>query len=365
MSYARARLFLGISGVGSVVVATGLVAAFWGRSGNDVGTPTSFSGEVATLAAFFGCWAVALLPFDLLGGYVLPRACGRRHPPFGRFLVGLIRGVAVQGVVLFAVAVATLAACRAFGDGAALGVVFVAVVVLGMLQSSMAIAVGGLPPAYRTDAGFFIQAVKDEGFTGGVFGLFRPQVLLPARWSEALSAEEFEAVVARRRAVIASGERLAGLLGAAAWVLAGTALALLLPQAGGQTATQVVVLYCGTTWWTFLGLLLLPTLSRNAVLGLDERVRRDGVSDDVLRSASSKLDALQDDEPSRPTVVESIFHPLPSVENRGEAARPPGVGTWHIARTMVYLSWATGGLLSRSVHCNAGRPQLWVFLPCD
>lgn len=31
----------------------------------------------------------------------------------------------------------------------------------------------------------------------------------------------------------------------------------------------------------------------------------------------------------------------------------------------VFLSWAGMGLLSRAVHCNSGRPELWALLPCD
>jgi hypothetical protein len=32
---------------------------------------------------------------------------------------------------------------------------------------------------------------------------------------------------------------------------------------------------------------------------------------------------------------------------------------------MLYLSWAGIGGLSRAVHCNVGRPPLWVLLPGD
>jgi hypothetical protein len=40
-------------------------------------------------------------------------------------------------------------------------------------------------------------------------------------------------------------------------------------------------------------------------------------------------------------------------------------GTWNAARTTVAISPAGLGLLGRAVHCNCGRPSLWVFLPID
>ena len=80
------------------------------------------------------------------------------------------------------------------------------------------------------------------------------------------------------------------------------------------------------------------------------------------------LDELQDDEPERAAGVESVFHPVPSVGNRlralGERV-PRGAGAWHLARTVLFLSHISLSLLPRAVHCNVGRPELWVYLPSD
>jgi hypothetical protein len=35
----------------------------------------------------------------------------------------------------------------------------------------------------------------------------------------------------------------------------------------------------------------------------------------------------------------------------------------NLARSNLYYSWATFTLLGRAVHCNVGRPSLWVFPP--
>jgi hypothetical protein len=58
---------------------------------------------------------------------------------------------------------------------------------------------------------------------------------------------------------------------------------------------------------------------------------------------------------------------VPSVDNRRRLTRgtSSSLGAWHVARLTLFLSWSCLGLLSRAVHCNAGRPELWVLLPTD
>lgn len=86
----------------------------------------------------------------------------------------------------------------------------------------------------------------------------------------------------------------------------------------------------------------------------------------AIRTTTRLLDELQDGEPMRPALVETLFHPIPSVQTRLDGPRAQGrIGYWDAARTSVYLSLAGLGLLSRAVHCNCGRPSLWVFLPTD
>lgn len=125
--------------------------------------------------------------------------------------------------------------------------------------------------------------------------------------------------------------------------------------------------------WSFLGLLTLPTLSRRGVIEVDERARAEGCPSETIRSTTHLLDELQDGEhelqdgePDRPSVVETVFHLIPSVRSRLEVPRTHGVvGFWDAARTAIYLSLAGLGLLGRAVHCNCGRPSLWAFLPTD
>ncbi len=117
--------------------------------------------------------------------------------------------------------------------------------------------------------------------------------------------------------------------------------------------------------WTFIGILVLPTLSRQASYAIDRNVIRRGVPKELLMAMLKSLDRLQDDEPTRPTIIETIFHPVPSIENRSISSVGGSPIAWHSARTMLFLSWACMGLLARAVHCNVGRPELWVMLPTD
>jgi hypothetical protein len=90
-----------------------------------------------------------------------------------------------------------------------------------------------------------------------------------------------------------------------------------------------------------------------------------GVPLETLHQTLSTLDRLQDDEPQRTALIETNFHPVPSVENRRSESSSGFPIAWHAARMTLYVSWACMGLLVRAVHCNVGRPELWVMLPTD
>jgi len=120
------------------------------------------------------------------------------------------------------------------------------------------------------------------------------------------------------------------------------------------------------TLWSFLGLLTLPTPSRRGVAEVDQNLLAAGCSYESMARTIEMLDDLQDRERQRGPFIEVIFHPVPSVQSRLRGPRAAGVkGCWDAARSAVYMSIAGIGLLGRAVHCNCGRPSLWVFLPID
>jgi hypothetical protein len=64
---------------------------------------------------------------------------------------------------------------------------------------------------------------------------------------------------------------------------------------------------------------------------------------------------------ARSPLVETILHPIPSVQSRLQQLAAQGGeprGAWQAARVALFLSWGCFGFLSRTVHCNSGRPEL-------
>lgn len=194
------------------------------------------------------------------------------------------------------------------------------------------------------------------------------RLVLPARWLRSLAPDALALQVARRAAALESGSRTRGLLLALAFNPAGFGLAALAPGAGVTTVAGLVTAALAFTLWSFLGLLVLPTPSWLGVYEADLRAARIGFAPELFQATIARLDAEQDDEPERPPGVEAIFHTVPSVTYRVARLQEPGPaarGAWQAARQALYLSWAGWSFLPRAVHCNSGRPSLWVLYPGD
>ena len=379
--YGRARLWLGISAVGTMVTLATLVLAFGIPSKFQPAIDANFGSQVTGLLLFFLIYMLIQIPFDFLGGYWLPKKFGRSHPRLGTFLICLFRGIVSHGALLFIAALLIMVA-GGFAGVAGSATVGMAVsflllhfrVPIASVMSQMALVP---TPAVATphNKQSNIEQLKvinaesnDEGFTGGIVGVLRPRYqLFPMRWRDVLGTEGFELAVSRRNLAMATGSWLRGRLVALFFTAVGLLVAALLvdsKQLG--TAWGTIQFSLWFSLWSFLGLLTLPTLSRRGVIEIDERAQADGYPVPLMRVVTERLDRLQDGEPTRPSLIETIFHPVPSVENRLEGPRSHHVtGYWDAARTSVYLSLAGLGLLGRAVHCNCGRPALWVFLPTD
>jgi hypothetical protein len=219
----------------------------------------------------------------------------------------------------------------------------------------------------RPDAVRLVDA-PDEAFVGGWVGVGAPALWLPTRWTAPDHRDLLTVQLARRHAQFTSGARRRGLLRAAGWPALGVLLfAPLLPWTP-MDAPFWLALPAVSTLWMFVGVLLLPSLSRPVVINADlvaaARLGRERVA-----RAVQQLDAWQDDEPERAPGVEFVFHPVPSRGNRERALQrtPPRTlgGAHQLTRLSLYASLAGGSLLGRVVHCNIGRPSLWVVYPGD
>jgi uncharacterized protein YbjT (DUF2867 family) len=374
--YGRARLWLGISAVGTFVTLTTLGLLFDLPSWMQQNVGSTLWGQAQGILGFVLLYAAIQLPFDVLGGYFLPKRFGRSHQRFPSFLTGLGRGVVAHGALLFLASMTILLAGQWGGilGTVAAGVLVCLVLLRGRVALATLMAPLRLKPIERTTVStsdslpIAVAESLDEGFTGAVVGVFRPRLqIVPQKWRGVLGADGFNVALRRRALAVKSGSWRRGRAVAFLFTVTGLAIAAsLVGSARLGTVGGTVAFSLWFSLWSFLGLLTLPTLSRRGVIETDERAHLEGQSPETLRSATRLLDELQDGEPTRPALIETIFHPIPSVQNRLEGPRSKGrIGFWDAARCSVYLSIAGLGLLGRAVHCNCGRPSLWVFLPTD
>jgi hypothetical protein len=208
---------------------------------------------------------------------------------------------------------------------------------------------------------------RDHTFVGGWVGAGARSLWVPAHWA-ALPAPALVAQLVRRRATRDLGLHARGVALALAWNAAGLALVLGPLAADVRTAAGAVAAVAWGVLWSFLGLLVLPTPSRRGVYRVDAAAAR-AVGGASTRDAILRLDAWQDAESRRAPGVEAIFHPVPAAGHRvaalaGAEAETAGAAH-HAARHALYLAWAQGSPLARAVHCNVGRPALWVVWPGD
>lgn len=379
MTYARARLWLGISGVGTLVVLSALALTYqlgWTFFPFD----GSLLGDAAALWSMYFAFVLLSFYFDFMGGYWLPCRFGRLCVAFPVFLLKWLRGVAVQGTAMVACALLLLLAGKGGGLWASAAVLVVLQLALVALQPVLARMTGGLaqspdlpsPLANASPAGprptvQFWKAL-DGGFSGGLAGFpGRERIIVPEHWHRILSEDALRAGLLRRLAPLSTGSRMRGVALAIAWNTLGFIAAASLPGAGVTRVSELVQTILGGVLWNFLGLLVLPTLSRRGVIEADSWAVQHGASRASLSAYIREVDQMQEDEPARHKWVERIFHPVPSVETRLRALESGRTltGAWHAARLALFLSWASFGLLARAVHCNAGRPELWVLLPSD
>lgn len=369
-TYARARLWLGITSVGTIVVVASVLLLF-DAAREAFGTyETNLTSTVIALASVLGLYVLFSLPFDVLGGYLLPRRFCRRHPVLATFAIQWLRGVLTQVTIMLVAAIAILWFGQTSGLlGATTSVLLMMLIVLAY-QWPLARLIGGLKATRQASSMSNARQVDatDEGFSGGWTGLpgFE-RLFIPRQWSQMLTAEQLRVQHLRRQGVQLHGARTRGVVLAIAWNLVGFTLSGLAPGADVVTVAGLVNLALWFTLWSFVGLLILPSLSRPAVFGADAYALKQGVDAGVLTQTMRKLDALQDDEPRRPAGIETIFHPVPAIEHRLAKLNQsrPGQGAYHTARMALPLSWVAFGFLGRAVHCNCGRPELWVMLPSD
>ncbi len=385
IAYGRMRRWLGIAYVG-VVVSACLIILTCGL-GSKCFSP--LSQPTASLAVDLSCalllFSLCSLPFDVVG-FNIERLYGRTKLTLSSFLVKQVCAAAKHGVVLLAMALLVALVWGHFGLAGLMIVSLLLSILLISSQLLFARFYGGVLLERATDAmtGSAFRGVKtvrlaltlsdERCFSGGIVGLpgFE-KIVIPKWWLSDFSPEQLQAELARRNLIIASGGRSRGVLLAVGFTNIGLLLAAFLTvnqfALPLNSAAGLVTLSALFTIWSFVGLLTLPHFSHAGVYEADRLALESGIERDLLLQTISKIDAHLEDEHDRSRVVDTIFHPVPTIAHRrlaleGEEKRKLQ-GAWQAARYAVFLSVIGLGLLGRAVHCNAGKPDLWALLPAD
>ena len=380
MTYARARLWLGITGVGSIVMIAA-IALIAGLPQTFLGSSTNFGpNEFLQLSVITGSFMLWIMPLDFLGGFVLPTKFKKSNETFGAWFRGYVVAAFSQALLFLAFGSLIIVSSQIYGTIGGVIAITLGIVACFVVRNRMLLnrqAKSSECDEKLLDALSLIQSWqvfvpkavvvqhKDIGFTGGVVGIGKyAQIVIPNAWL-AFTREQLATAIARRAVAINSGSYSRGLLLAFAWNVCGFVLCSLLPAAGLTTVAGFVTTVCAFTLWSFLGLLVLPTVSRNASLKIDQELLQQGTPVELITKTAFSLDQMQDGEPDRSRMIEAIFHPVPNVTSRNRNEPVKGLAAWNVARTTLFFSWACLGFLSRSVHCNVGRPELWTMLPTD
>ena len=351
---ARRRLALGITNVGGWVVAatTGLwllprPASLWGHPRN----------VAWLLLAVLGIQGM----FDYVGGVSLMPA---PRPRTTQFLARWCRGVGGHTLVLGLIAVLSYGSFRLTGGFVVAVVIATAGLTVGRVWCLR--LVGGVLTRLTTDhADTLLAAADDPAFTGAVTGWGRRVISLwPSAWLERVPPDELAAEQSRRRWQIEAGLPGRTLLFVSGWNALGSALGTTFCHLTiYPPATALLLHSCWMTLWTFGSLLLLPSLSRAAVFAADRAALAAGYDP---RGWIVRFPGLVGEDGGTSTLVQTIFYPIPSTARRLgqlEAKSDDGLVCGNLARANLYYSWAGCTLLGRAVHCNVGRPALWVFPP--
>jgi len=350
----RRRLWLGISNVGFWVVSAGAGLCWLAFQAADTPRPPwLFAIGVALIAV--------QTAFDFIGGVTLMPA---PRPSVFYFLRHWSRGVFGHTLILAGVGLVSVISLRLTG-GFGAGIVL-ATAALASGRPYLLRVIGGVVTTDDTHEGgkILTAAVHDSAFTGGIVGLGRgAKSLLPRRWMDTLPKSELAAELIRRRWQIANllPARALGLL--VFWNLLGTSIGTQVFHLADRPPVVALIGHaCWMTLWSFASLLVLPALSRKSIVAAD-RAAADSGHDP--RAWITRFPDLVGEDGSPNAAVQTIFYPVPSTEVRLRQLQHSTSGfiPGNLARSNLYYSWATFTLLGRAVHCNVGRPALWVFPP--
>jgi len=129
---------------------------------------------------------------------------------------------------------------------------------------------------------------------------------------------------------------------------------------------ELKVLYFAAwmTVWSFLSLILLTRLSHNSVYACDAIAKNKNKS--LLIKWIKYFPDIVGENGHQNPLKQAVFYPIPSIKCRLDALKTNSIGTinfGNLTRRNLFISWGVFNLSARSVHCNVGRPLLWILPP--
>ena len=246
MTYARARLCLGICGVGSLVGLSAI--ALWCGLPQRQFSPgiVSPGSALKQLFALTVVVSALLVPFDFLGGFWLPRKFGKCRASLFTWLRTYLAAAAIQGFFFIGFGLLILSMGQAHGIFGAITAVLLGVGTGAWLRNfQISCRRGETSESNRklVDALTLIQSWQvfvprtivvrhhDPGFTGGIIGLGkRLKIVIPQAWLR-FSTEQLATLIARRAVAVETGSYRKGLIAAVLWNVIGFTVCSLLPGA--------------------------------------------------------------------------------------------------------------------------------------
>ena len=207
----------------------------------------------------------------------------------------------------------------------------------------------------------FMVDCPEPTFTGGIIaGLGKHKHVIPENWK---ASKSLDLEIIRRNYMASKDLPFRAFLIVVAWNLVGVAIGDWL-NIFDSNSVALTILYFSSwmTLWSFTSLLVLPSLSHSTVFAADQAAHQE--DPESLAAYIENFPEVIDEDGHKNSFVQKIFYPIPSSELRLKTLDQRTSFQWGpLSRTNLFLSWATLNLTARSVHCNVGRPPLWIMPP--
>ena len=377
MTYARVRLYLGLCNTLLFVLLSMVLL---------LPHTSEFLRELklsdgCLLVYYILFYLLISLPFDIYGGLVIPKKYAKHQINYAVYFLKWLRTSIIQSSFMWGLGM-TFIFLSTFNVLLISSLVLITAFILLEYQGFFTALISGfkitkdssLEPHLKLyglkNYPIYLAENNDLSFAGGWCGLLgKKKLIIPKFWKEQLSEIGLMVQIARRVGALETNTRVRGILVALICLLLNTFIGLWFIDFKFDDAVSVVQFSAVNTVLCFINLLILPFLSRPAVIESDLFALEQGFDYEDIKETIEFLDVVQDDELCRSTFVEMFFHPTPCATSRLwylHLKKPiKQKGGWQTVSNLLYLSSINLSLLPKATNANVGRIDLYVMHPSD